>query len=212
MLSENVRIKFAKKGKLKYISHLDLCRTLRSAFIRAKIPIWYSQGFNPHPKMVFALTVSVGSESACEFLDIRITSPMSEEEFASRLQSALTPELSILEVYTPEHKFVELFSSAYEIELEGVISNEWLQSAISASQPLIVLKHGKKGDREEDISEQIYSAAVEGHTLRATLAAEQGNFLNPEIFVKALLDRLGADWMYNIIRTECYLKDGTVFR
>lgn len=210
MLSENVRIKFAKTGKLKYISHLDLCRTLRTAFIRAGIPIWYSQGFNPHPKMVFALTVSVGSESVCEFLDIRITAPMDEAEFKSRLQGALTPELAILEVYAPERKFLDMHASTYEIELEGELSDEWLQALIK--QPLVVMKHGKKGDKEEDISTQIYSASVEGNVLKATLAAEQGKFLNPEIFVKALLEKNGTDRAYSIVRTGCLLADGSEFR
>lgn len=210
MLSESVRIKFAKTGKLSYISHLDLCRTLRTAFIRAGIPIWYSQGFNPHPKMVFALTVSVGSESVCEYLDIRITSPMSEEEFKKRLQGALTPELAILEVYTPERKFLDMRASVYEIELEGELDNDWLQEMIG--QPLVVIKHGKKGDKEEDIAPQIYSASVEGHLLKATLAAEQGKFLNPENFVKAILQKKAVDWAYAILRRDCLLEDGSSFR
>ena len=54
MVPENIRIKFKKTGRLKYISHLDLCRTMQPAMIRAKIPLWYTEGFNPHPKMVFA--------------------------------------------------------------------------------------------------------------------------------------------------------------
>lgn len=210
MLSESVRIKFAKTGKLKYISHLDLCRTLRSAFIRAGIPIWYSQGFNPHPKMVFALTVSVGSESICEYLDIRITAPMSEEEFKDRLQSALTPELAILEVYQPERKFLDMYAATYEIELEGDVDDDWLQAIVK--EPLIVMKHGKKGDKEEDIAKQIYSVKAEGNILKATLAAEQGNFLNPENFVKALLEKMSADWSYAILRTGCLIKDGSEFR
>ena len=58
-----MRIKFRKIGRLKYISHLDLQRTFSTGLIRAGIPVWYSKGFNPHPKLVFALTVSVGAES-----------------------------------------------------------------------------------------------------------------------------------------------------
>lgn len=210
MLSESVRIKFAKTGKLSYISHLDLCRTLRTAFIRAGIPIWYSQGFNPHPKMVFALTVSVGSESVCEFLDIRITKEMSEDEFKNRLQGALTPELEILEVYQPTRKFLDMYASVYEIELEEAIDNDWLQETIKA--PLVILKHGKKGDKEEDIAPQIYSAVAEGNRIKAVLAAEQGGFLNPENFVKALLDKKGVSAFYSIVRTDCLLKDGSSFR
>jgi len=73
MLSEpaKIRVKFSKTGSLKFISHLDLNRTVKSAFLRSGLPIWYTQGFNPHPKTVFSLPLSVGTASLCEFIRVR---------------------------------------------------------------------------------------------------------------------------------------------
>lgn len=206
-----IRIKFAKTGKLRYISHLDLCRTLNSAFLRSGIPIWYSQGFNPRPKMVFALTVSVGSESVAEYLDIRITHEMSESEIAERLQSALTQELKILEVYRPATKLQEVTASEYIICTERNLDPAAVQVALS--KPMVVTVHGKKGDKEKDVSSQIFSVTVEGDRICARLAAGQGDFLNPENFMKGLLTSLGEpDCLYLIRRTECYTADGSAFR
>ena len=155
MLSEGVRIIFTKTGKLKYISHLDLCRTFRSAFKRAGIPIWYSQGFNPHPKMVFATTVSVGSESLCELLDIKITRPMEESEFISRLQGALTDDIKILRAYKGERKFTELRYAEYEITLEDGVGEDELAAALS--KPMIITRRTKSGERQDDVSKLVIS-------------------------------------------------------
>ena len=65
---KKVRLEFSKTGKAKFISHLDLNRALKSVFIRSKVAIWFTNGFNPHPKMVFALPLSVGAESITELL------------------------------------------------------------------------------------------------------------------------------------------------
>ncbi len=206
-----IRIKFAKTGKLRFISHLDLCRTLNSAFLRSGVPIWYSQGFNPRPKMVFALTVSVGAESVAEYLDIRITHEMSEIEIAKRLQNALTPDLKILEVYRPSTKLQEVAQSEYHIYTEHPLNPAAVEDALR--QPMVVMVHGKKGDKEKDVSGQILFAKVEGDLITARLSAGQGDFLNPENFIKGLLAALGEnDCLYLICRTECYTADGTVFR
>ena len=77
MVPESIRIKFRKTGRLRYISHLDLDRTVRTALVRTKIPIWYTEGFNPHAKMVFAQPLPLFAESECEYLDIKITEEMS---------------------------------------------------------------------------------------------------------------------------------------
>ncbi len=210
MLSEGVRIMFAKTGKLKYISHLDLCRTFRSAFKRARIPIWYSQGFNPHPKMVFATTVSVGQESLCELLDIRITSPMSEEEFVSRLQNALTSEIHIIKAYEPCGKFTDLAYAKYEITLENELSEGELEEVLS--KPIIITKMTKKGEKTEDIVPLVKSASVNKNVITCILSAVQNEFLNPDNFVKGLSVALGRELeVTKVLRTQVYYSNLEIF-
>ena len=61
-----VRIWFKKMGMSRYVSHLDLMRAMTRAIRRANLPLWYTEGFNPHPYMTFALPLSLGMESLCE--------------------------------------------------------------------------------------------------------------------------------------------------
>ena len=205
MLSENVRIKFAKVGKMKYISHLDLQRTMKTAFKRAGIPLKYTEGFNPHPKLVFALTVSVGSESLCEFLDITLASPMSREDFVNRWNNAMSADLKLLDVYKPQTKFAQLLYSSYEITYDREIDKAVIDTALDT--PMIVKKHSKKGEKIEDIRSAVISLSCDKNVLKATLAAAQGVYLNPEYLVKALSEKgITAD-DYQVVRTGTYFAD-----
>lgn len=211
MLSQNVRILFSKTGKLKYISHLDLCRTLRTAFKRAQIPIWYSQGFNPHAKMVFATTVSVGNESLCELLDIKITHPMEESEFVSRLQGQLTGDIKILKAYTPQTSFMELMWAEYEIILENGITPEELEKALSSD--MIIIKKTKNGPKEENIRPLIKSVSLFQNRITCILSGVQSRFLSPDNFVLGLEGALGRElYALSVVRTHVYDENMNEFR
>ena len=205
MLSENVRIKFAKVGKMKYISHLDLQRTMKTAFKRAGIPLKYTEGFNPHPKLVFALTVSVGSESLCEFLDITLARPMTREDFIDSWNNAMSADLKILDVYKPQTKFSQLAYSSYEITFDRELDKAIVDTALDT--PMIVKKHSKKGEKIEDIRSAVVSLGCQGRVLSATLAAAQGVYLNPEYLVKALAEKGITTDDYQIVRTGTYFAD-----
>ena len=103
-----LRVKFKKVGNLQYISHLDLVRTMHKIIVRAKLPLWYTEGFNPKPKMVFAAPLSIGTESVCEYMDLRLTERMDESEVLSRLNKNMTEEMQVLEAYYPTSKLTDL--------------------------------------------------------------------------------------------------------
>lgn len=202
MLSREVRIKFSKTGKVKYISHLDLCRTMRTAFVRAGIPIWYSQGFNPHPKMVFATTVAVGSESLCELLDIRITREMGEEDFRARLAGALTRDIDIKEVYEPVRPLSELQYSSYRITFDRPVNNGVLSQLLQGE--LKVMKKTKSGDRLIDILPMIKQARAEDNILYCTLASSQTMSLGPDVFIRGIAPACEGGEALSILRTGVF--------
>lgn len=211
MLPEGkVRIAFSKTGKIKYISHLDLARTFKSAFIRAKFPLGYSEGYNPRPKMAFALTVSVGAESLCELLDISITKPCDENELRERLSAALTPDLKIKDIYVPTEKFTALAYSGYTVSAECDFDENELRAIMS--EPMIVKKHGKKGDVETDIAPMIKDWSVDGNRLHLILSAAQSAYLNPEYVMRAINAKTDGKYdFYSILRTNIYREDMTEF-
>ena len=208
MVPENIRIKFKKTGRLKYISHLDLCRTMQPAMIRARIPLWYTEGFNPHPKMVFAQPLPLFVESECEFLDIKITEPVPCEELRDRLRAAFTDELYVTEVYNPTEKFTAIAYAGYIIDGFDGLTEEGLKKTLSGE--LNVTKKTKSGEKTLDIRPQIKSVEMLGGGLiYAVLDASGGSYLSPELFCRAVY---GEDGDHNIIRKEWYKADMTVFR
>lgn len=181
MLSSAVRIKFTKVGSLQFISHLDLNRTMKTVMIRAGVPIKYSEGFNPHPKMVFSLPLSVGTESVTEYLDFKITRPMSENELKERLNNAFPPEMRVLSVYEPSTKFNEIKYAEYILE-----NDEDFDTAPLDAPSIIVMKRTKSGEKETDIKPMIFSYKKEGKILTCVLSASPDQYLNPDYIAKLL--------------------------
>lgn len=202
MVPENVRIRFRKTGRLRYISHLDLDRTLRTAFVRTRIPIWYTEGFNPHAKMVFAQPLPLFAESECELLDIKITEKMPFDEIAARLRSALTDELYIVDVYTPRDKLTDIAYAEYRIA--GCIDGKRVTELLS-SEEINVTKKTKSGEKTVNIRPSVRSLTRNGDgTLTAVLDASGAAYLNPELLCRALLPE-DADFL--ITRTD-WLRNG----
>jgi len=203
MLSGSVRVRFTKVGSLQFISHLDLNRTMKTVMIRAGVPIKYSEGFNPHPKMVFALPLSVGAESVCELLDFKLDCPMSEEELTARLNGAFPPEMRVLEAYAPTAKFTDIRYAEYRLENE-----EDFDVAPLDADAIVMMKRTKSGEKETDIKPMIHSYKKDGKALTCVLSASPSEYLNPEYIAKYL----GIPDC-TILRTRVLLSDGeTAFR
>ncbi len=204
----NIRIKFEKTGKLQFISHLDLCRTMKTAMVRARIPVWYSEGFNPHPKMVFALPLSIGTESLCEYMDIKITEDMSPEKILKQLNEVTADELKITAVYTPVLKFGDIAWAEYVIEFN---TPDISGAGPMFAKPFLVMKRSKTGEKETDILPLIRRFDIKGGEMKVLLSAESSRYLNPEYIAAAVSARFGIP-DHSILRTDLYLEDGvTVF-
>ena len=226
---KTVRICFRKVGDTQYMSHLDLQRTIARVLVRAKIPMWYTQGFNPHAKVIFGLPLSVGSESECEFIDLRIDRDIPPSAVKEQLNRELTKEMQILSAYEPTTRFQDISWAKYELTLHLQNASPALASALEAlytTSPLSMVKKSKSGDKEIDLTQYIRGIRVicpdahpEQIRISAVLSAGSTEHLNPELLVKAAKERgliLGGDptvESYSILRTHVYLSDGvTEFR
>lgn len=224
---KTMRVKFRKVGSLQYISHLDLHRTFNRVLVRAGIPLWYTQGFNPHAKMVFALQLSVGTESECEYLDVRVDRDISPEEMKHRMNEQLTDELRVLDVYEAKTKPTAVAWASYRYEIRPGENGEALFEQIRDlfRAPVIVKKKSKSGEKEIDILPLVRSLTVsyDPHTqhitMEAVLSAAGESYLNPEYLMTAIRERTGflsgdlSKESYRILRTGMFLEDGkTAFR
>ena len=226
MLSGAVRIVFTKVGSLQFISHLDLNRTMKTVMIRAGIPIKYSEGFNPHPKMVFALPLPVGVQSVCEFLDVKIDKVIECDEIKSLLNRVLTDELVIYDVYEPAEKFAAIGSAEYTVKIKTVGADGDLAERIAAflkSGNVMMKKHTKSGEKEIDISAMIFDLTSTyepvGGEIRLDLRCVAGTeSLNPEYVVSALktygvLPGVSLiEESYSIMRERVLCADGREFK
>lgn len=219
-----LRFKFKKKGSLQYISHLDLVRTMHKVIVRAKLPLWYTEGFNPKPKMIFAAPLSIGTESECEFMDIRMNEYIDPADAMARLNANMTDEMQIFEAYYPDSKFTDLKWMSYRITVSSPcdIDNMVAECNRVLSADSIEVEK-KNSDKTVDIRPLIKSAeasvAGDNILILATLSADPSAFLNPEYVIKALRDKCGLlsspDLMsehYEIMRTGAYFDDMTDFR
>ena len=100
----SVRMWYEKSGLAVYTSHLDMNRCFTRAVRRADIPLWYTEGFNPHPYMTFLLPLPLGQAGVREPVDIRTESEISNEEILSRMNSVLPEGLRIVDVTEPVDK------------------------------------------------------------------------------------------------------------
>ncbi len=207
-----VRIRFSKTGALQYISHLDLQRTFMRLLVRRGVPVWYSEGFSPHPRLVFATPLSVGTESVCEFVDVQVVGAPEDTDVSdlfAGLRDTGIEGLFIQEVYFPSTKFSAITHSDYELRFHLSQADEKdaanYEAALSAS-PLVILKRTKSGERDTDISDQICSVSAQlqenGFLIRARLSADSANFLNPEYLVRVLRQHGLPDCAYSILRTN----------
>jgi len=217
----NVRIKFRKVDDLQYISHLDLQRTIARVLVRANIPMWYTKGFNPHAKVVFGLPLSVGTESECEFIDLRVDRDIPCEEVKALLNRELTEEMQILDAYVPTSKFADIAWASYEMVLrfEGANAQKAQEmQALYSTVPLTMTKKSKSGEKEVDLIPMIRKVSVtspEDGKIRicATLRAGNVEHLNPELLITAAKEKCGilsgdpTKESYSILRTHVYLDD-----
>ena len=209
-----VRIKFSKVGDLMYISHLDLARTMQRIILRSGIDIWYSEGFNPQPKMVFAVPLPTGVESNCELLDIKLNSYMSNEEIKNRLNDNFPEQMRVLEVYNPEVKFKEISYIDYTIKINSPKLNAQTKAKIEElfGGECILTKKTKSGEKEVNITDYIKLFDVEckegSAQIHTILASGNEMNLSPELIIEALrkyLDILTSDKIdeyYSIMRNQ----------
>lgn len=114
----SIRVKFIRGEEVKFISHLDLMKMYERALRRSGIPIAYSQGFNPHPQMIFGLPLSVGVTSESEYADFKLEGDMEPGEFEQRLNSSLPEGVRIVDAAvknTGSNIMASVAGASYEI-------------------------------------------------------------------------------------------------
>lgn len=162
---QRVRLRYAKRGPLRFTSHRDFARAFERAVRRAGVPIAYSQGFTPHPKISYASAAPTGVASEAEYLELGLRAPVDPAELVKALDAALSPGLDVLDavVAPPGTSLADrIQASRWRVELPEVDPAE-LERAVAAfrgAPEVLVERLTKQGRRRFDVRSPIMSITV----------------------------------------------------
>lgn len=206
---------------MKFVSHLDMNRFMSRAVRLARLPVWYTEGFNPHPYLTFALPLSLGFESDYEVMDLRLE----QDDFTNRqvkeaLSKVLNGDISIIEAADPVMKPGKIayarFSIAFEPENTAGFQSD-LRSFLSLPS-IQAEKTGKSGKITTlELATKIREVEVIGEEgvvrLDLTLPAGSSDNLNPALLLETFRKFTGTDLPYHSIRrTALYNAEMELFR
>lgn len=209
MPSVNTRVFFSKMGRAKYISHLDLNHCVQRAMRRSRLPIWQTEGYNPHTYVAFMLPLSLGQEGVCEAMDFRLTEEVSPEEVMRRLNDSLPPDIRIIRVAKPNYKNTDIASAEYTIESD--VDIEKFRDFVAAEQ-ILTEKKTKKGVSTVDLKPLISELSVKEGEIKLRLPAGNDFSINPSLLFDAYCAATGESIKrLRIVRTAVFCADGNIF-
>lgn len=189
---KNVRIFYTKTGRMKFVSHLDMNRLMPRVIRKAGIPVWYTEGFNRHIYINYAVPLSLGFEGIYEIMDIRLTDDdFSLEETLGRLNAAAPEGIEFLRAAESFLPTVDIAFAQYELTFdpENAFLYEKLREFLS-KEAVICQKKDKKGRiKEFDIIPKIKSAEFKGDKALLTLSAGNEGNLNPSLVLSAFFEQ-----------------------
>ncbi len=189
-----IRITFSKQGPLRYTGHLDLHKLWERAARRAELPLAYSQGFHPQPKMSLAAALPLGLSSTCEVLDMRLERDIELEDLPARLNATLPPGIQVTNVEQVDERApalqTQVASAEYEVELKEPVDPSELKRRIESvmeSRSIPRERRGKSYDLRPLIEALTPAPLPAGEGIRMRLAAREGATGRPD----EVLDVLG---------------------
>lgn len=198
-----VRVRFEKKGVLKYVGHLDMMRYFQKAISRANLPIAYSEGFNPHQIMSFGNPLGLGMTSSAEYMDIELLEEVPSLDGINRLNKQMVSGIKILSFrYLPDKAKNAMSSteaSLYKIKLSDKLEEE-IGSITDISYKIdefmslnecIITKKTKKSTRELDIMPLIYEFYYKDDYFFIKCSSSSGDNIKPEVIMNEFFKFIG---------------------
>jgi radical SAM-linked protein len=186
---QRLRVRYAKRGRARFTSHRDFARAFERALRRAGVPMAYSSGFSPHPRISYANASPTGAASEAEYLEIALAEVCDPEKVRAALDAALPTGLDIVQVVpAPAGALAdELTESLWRIDLPGV-EPQVLPSAVErflAAASVTVERMTRTGIREFDARSAVLSLTIDGESL-ILVVAHQVPLVRPDDVITAL--------------------------
>lgn len=217
-----VRVWFKKMGMSRYVSHLDLMRAMTRSVRRAEVPLWYTEGYNPHPYLTFALPLSLGMESLYESMDMRIEGESTNEEIFGLLKGSMPPGIEIVSVEDPidDPKTIAFGEFDLLFDCEDTKALIALIEEMLSKDELIVQKLGKQGRKKvlkdinllEFLKESKLSSSGNRVKLTVIFPAGSTTNINPTLLSDEIVKQSGADIASYVVRKRLMKADMENFR
>lgn len=213
---KNVRIWFKKDKECRFISHLDLNRVMLRAVYRAKLPIWYTEGFNPHPFITFPLPLSLGFRGECECMDVRFLDESFDLKSVSEIMNPFLPEgIRVYDATECKMKPGDITYAEFSAKIfSDTLSSSELKSELCELMLLeefTVPKKTKSGIKDINVSEYLRLIEIisceDALDISATLPAGSSNNVNVQLLLKAFENYLGSEIYYDITRHGVFDKE-----
>jgi radical SAM-linked protein len=171
---QRLRVRYAKRGRARFTSHRDFGRAFERALRRAAVPMAYSSGFSPHPRISYANASPTGAASEAEYLEIGLTTTCDPDQVRAALDAALPPGLDVVEVVvSPPGALADaLTGSRWQVDLTG-LPLDVLERAVAtflAAESVLVERMTKNGLRQFDARTAVVGLGAETDRLTMTLA------------------------------------------
>lgn len=204
-----VRLHFSKTGRARFISHLDLNRTMTRALRRAGVPIWYTEGFNKHPYVTFTAPLSLGYEGMRECMDVRLLEDIPAEELVERMNAVMPEGLAVINAAPAVKKPGELTAARYRLTFD--CPPETLVAFLA--QPAVTAEktNKKKEVRAVDLTPLLAGARREDSELLLTLPCGSSDTVNPSLIGQALAAFAGAEIPCRVCRLMLLDGEGNEF-
>ena len=207
-----IRVRFQKLGKIRFTSHRDLARIWERTFRRAELPVAYSVGFSPHPKLHFGLALPTGGESVAEYLDVDLARPVDLEPLPELLSGLLPVGLDVTAVGEIERSIGSLQESVvatqWRISLRDVDDDATRRAVdrVLAADSVMIERVRKGTSSRDDVRPSIEAAlCLEGGDVEARLVTG-GRSLRPAEFVLCLYpERDPVDIVARALRTHQWI-------
>jgi radical SAM-linked protein len=184
-----LRIKYAKRGRARFTSHRDFGRAFERALRRAAVPMAYSSGFSPHPRVSYANAAPTGAASEAEYLEIGLAAACDPDKVRDALDEALPPGLDVVEVVEAQPGALahELTGSRWQVEVPGLSAADLCTAAEAflAKDMVSVQRMTKNGMRDFDARAAVIVLHAEDARLIMTLA-HQTPLVRPDDVIAGL--------------------------
>lgn len=214
----NARLLYKKTDRAKYISHLDVNRLMLRSIKRSRIPVWVTEGFNPHIFITFALPLSLGYESQYDYMDFRIIDDsISFGEVCNAFSAALPDCIEAIEVYEPQTKPKEIAFAEFSLFIECDEDNKKLLTDFLNRNELFVEKKTKKGGvKTFDVKPKMFDLVIDDYCLglkiSIRLPAGNDDNINPSVILNAAEAKGIIFSVEKVIRGRLFDKNMVVFR